>query len=113
MQITADSAEKVAENSWLKLVGRTVMLLMVPAFVWAWSWGTANTEAIAEIDKRVARIEDNQEDLEKLNKLGREERLKFQDSILMRLDAILSQVAATNERLARLEAQAELRRPVK
>ena len=110
MHITADSAEKVAENGWLKLVGRSVMLLMVPAFVWAWSWGTANTHAIAEIDKRVARIEDNQEDLERMSKLGREETMKFQDSILMRLDAILSQVAATNERMARLEAQAELRR---
>lgn len=100
--MTADQADRIAENVWLKLAGRVLMtlagLFIVPMTIGMWSWASATTKDLEALRTRVVVLENN-------TARGREDRVKFQEETTATLAEILKLASATNERMAKIEAE--------
>ncbi|PBC09210.1 hypothetical protein [Mesorhizobium sp. WSM3859] len=96
--------EAVAENAWLKLVGRASMavigILMLPLVTSAISWATATSADVNTLKERVTV-------LESIGKNGREDRQKFQDQTTQMLQSILAKQTDMQSQIAGLSAKLE------
>jgi hypothetical protein len=96
--------EAVADNAWLKLVGRGTMaaigILLLPVLTTAISWATATSEDVNTLKERVTV-------LESISKNGREDRQKFQDQTTQLLGQILSKQTDMQAQIASMAAKLE------
>lgn len=102
--MTNEQVERIADNAWLKLLGRVLMTLagmfVVPMTIGMWSWASATSEDLDLLRTRVVVLENN-------SARGREDRVQFQNDTTATLAKVLEATNATNERLAKMEAKLE------
>lgn len=95
-----ERAEEVANNAWLKLIGRAAMAvvgaLMIPVTIGVWSWAEETSEDLEALRNRVVVLEAQ----------GRQD-LRFQEETSDTLQQLLRLVSTGNERTAKVEAQIE------
>lgn len=99
-----ERAEEVANNVWLKLVGRFAMAivgaLLVPVLIGIWTWAAATSKDLDMLRSRVIVLETN----DVRNQADRE---LFQEEAKKSLTEILRLVSAGSERQARVETKVE------
>ena len=102
--MTNEQVERIADNAWLKLIGRLLMTLagafIVPMAIGMWIWAAATSEDLDTLRTRVTVLENN-------TARGREDRVLFQEQTTATLAEVLKTVNATNERIAKMEAKLE------
>ncbi|TPM39566.1 hypothetical protein FJ967_08770 [Mesorhizobium sp. B2-3-4] len=105
MNIPSDRrVEAVADNAWLKLIGRASMaaigILLVPILTTAISWATSTGADVNTLKERVTV-------LESIGKNGREDRQKFQDQTTQLLQSILGKQTDMQAQIAGMSAKLE------
>lgn len=97
------TSEKIVANQLLLAWGRLSMALLLPTIAALGMWlnaSFASKAEVSELREKTAILETNQA-------LGRTDRVNFQEQTTTTLGELLRAVNASNERLARLEAQIE------
>jgi len=101
MTVNEAKAEKLAENVWLKLLGRVLMVtvgaIMLPATIGMWNWAIAMNVSVSELQTRVVILENN-------TARGREDRVQFQDETAQQLREIMELIGDQNTAIATLTA---------